>query len=125
MPAWRLGRSDVPWSVTEYAQQRGREAADRYWADPGRLPSTVVYAVRRLFLEGPGITGTVLADPNAMYRHRCTGLRLLIHSNQRYFLLPACFATSPWARAIALPADASLRLELHMLKIPPECPPGQ
>ncbi|GAB2953169.1 hypothetical protein ACFMQL_37565 [Nonomuraea fastidiosa] len=113
------------WSVTEYAQQRGREAADRYWADPGMLPSTVVYAARRLFLEGPGITETVLPDPNAMYRYRYTGLRLLIHSNQRYFLLPACFATSPWARAIALPADASLRLEFHVLKIPPECPPGQ
>ncbi|MFB9474060.1 hypothetical protein ACFFR3_31575 [Nonomuraea salmonea] len=114
------------WSVTEYAQRKGWEAAVAYRADTGMLPSTVVYAARRLFLEGPGITETTLPDQNAMFRYRYTGLRLLIHSNQRYFLLPACWATSPWARAIALPADGSLRLEFHVLKMaPPECPPGQ
>ncbi|MGW0803389.1 hypothetical protein [Nonomuraea sp. NPDC002799] len=110
------------WAVTEFAQLRGREAADRYRMDPGRLPSTVVYAARRLYLEGPGITETTLPDPQAMFRYRYTGLRLLIHSNQRYFLLPACWATSPWARAIALPADASVRLEFFVLKVPPVCP---
>ncbi|MFB9200144.1 hypothetical protein ACFFV7_02970 [Nonomuraea spiralis] len=110
------------WVITEFAESRGRAAADLYRLDPGRLPSTVVYATRRLYLEGPGITETTLPDPNAMYRYRYTGLRLLIHSNQRYFLLPACWATDPWARAIALPADDSLRLEFGVLKMPPDCP---
>lgn len=113
------------WSVTEFAEQRGWEAADQYRADPGMLPNTVVYATRRLYLEGPGITETTLPDPNAMFRYRYTGLRLLIHSNRRYFLLPACWTTSPWARAIALPADDSLRLEFFLINVLPECPHGQ
>ncbi|MEV0151207.1 MULTISPECIES: hypothetical protein [unclassified Nonomuraea] len=113
------------WSVTVYAEGQGREAAARYRAHPELLPSTVVYAARRLYLEGPGITETTMPDPNAMFRYRYTGLRLLIHSNRRYFLLPACAAMSSWARAIAIPADDSLRLEFSMFQVPQECPPGR
>ncbi|MFI6992689.1 hypothetical protein [Nonomuraea wenchangensis] len=111
------------WAVTLYAQRRGAEAALQYRVDSAGLPSTVVYAARRLHLEGPGIKETELPDPAAMYRYRYTGLRLLIHSNQRYFLLPACWASDPWARAIALPADGSLRLEFSVRRTRPECPP--
>jgi hypothetical protein len=110
------------WTVSELAQRQGMEAAHEYRSDPGALPSTVIYAPRRLHLEGLGIAETPLPDPGALYRYRYTGLHLLLHSNQRYFLLPACWATDPWARAIALPADASLRLEFSVLKWPPECP---
>ncbi|QYC42229.1 hypothetical protein Nocox_23125 [Nonomuraea coxensis DSM 45129] len=110
------------WAVTLYAQQRGAEAALRYRMDPAAMPSTVVYAARRLYLEGRGIVETPLPDTTAEYRYRYTGLRLLIHSNQRYFLLPACWATDPWARAVVLPADGSLRLEFSVRKTPPECP---
>ncbi len=111
------------WAVTLYAQRRGAEAALQYRVDSAGLPSTVVYAARRLHLEGPGIKETELPDPAAMYRYRYAGLRLLIHSNQRYFLLPACWASDPWARAIALPADGSLRLEFSVRRTRPECPP--
>ncbi|MEU4515871.1 hypothetical protein AB0G05_40800 [Nonomuraea wenchangensis] len=111
------------WAVTLYAQRRGAEAALQYRVDSAGLPSTVVYAARRLHLEGPGIKETALPDPAAMYRYRYTGLRLLIHSNQRYFLLPACWASDPWARAIALPADGSLRLEFAVRRTRPDCPP--
>ncbi|MGW3349709.1 hypothetical protein ACWDA3_40980 [Nonomuraea rubra] len=110
------------WTVSELAQQEGMKTAHQYRSDPGALPSTVVYAARRLHLEGLGIKETPLPDPGAMYRYRYSGLHLLLHSNERYFLLPACWAGDPWARAIALPADASLRLEFPMLKLPPECP---
>ncbi|GAA2212509.1 hypothetical protein GCM10009850_079710 [Nonomuraea monospora] len=110
------------WTVSELAQQAGMKAAAAYRSDPGALPSTVVYSARRLHLESPGIEETALPDPGAMYRYRYRGLHLLLHSNQRYFLLPACWASDPWARAIVLPADASLRLEFPMLKLPPECP---
>ncbi|MEQ4720604.1 hypothetical protein [Nonomuraea sp. B19D2] len=110
------------WAVADFAQRRGQEVADQYRADPGMLPSTVVYAPRRLYLEGPGITETTLPDPNATFRYRYFGLRLLLHSNRRYFLLPDCWATNPEARAIALPADDSLRLEFAIVHPEPDCP---
>ncbi|MEV5896410.1 hypothetical protein [Nonomuraea fuscirosea] len=110
------------WAVTQAAEQRGRKEARKYRLNPGAMHSTVVYAARRLHLEGPGITETALPDPDAMFRYRYTGLRLLIQSNQRYFLLPACWSVNPWARAIALPANEGLRLEFSVLELPPECP---
>jgi hypothetical protein len=113
------------WSVAAFAQQQGQELANQYRANPRTLPSTVVYAARRLFLEGPGITETTLPDPKAMFRYRYTGLRLLIHSNRRYFLLPDCWATSLSTRVIALPATDLLRLEFLVLQVPPACPPVQ
>ncbi|MBO3750669.1 hypothetical protein J5X84_31720 [Streptosporangiaceae bacterium NEAU-GS5] len=110
------------WSVAAFARQRGVEEAKKYWTSQKGLPSTVVYAARRLYLEGPGITETTLPDPNAMFPYRYTGLRLLTHSNERYFLLPDCWSTSPGARVIALPANDSLRLEFSVIKIQPACP---
>ncbi|MEV4369367.1 hypothetical protein AB0J71_20010 [Nonomuraea sp. NPDC049637] len=110
------------WAITLFAQSRGEREANRTLAGMRRLPSTVVYAARRLNLEGPGITETALPDPAAMYRFRYTGLRLLINSNQRYFLLPACYMSDPSARAIALPADDSLRLEFGLFRVPSDCP---
>ncbi|MFI7689787.1 hypothetical protein ACIBQ6_11985 [Nonomuraea sp. NPDC049655] len=111
------------WGITLFAQSRGEREADRTLADMRRLPNTVVYAARRLNLQGPGITETALPDPGAMYRFRYAGLRLLINSNQRYFLLPACWMSDLSARAIALPADDSLRLEFGVFRMPPDCPP--
>ncbi|MFC4120471.1 hypothetical protein [Nonomuraea zeae] len=112
------------WSVAGYAQLRGEDVADRFRQHPTLLPGAVVYAPQRLYLEGAGITETALPDEHAMFRYRYGGLSLLIHSNHRYFLLPACWATTPQARAIALPDDESLRLEFFVVTTPPACPPA-
>ncbi|AQZ63353.1 unnamed protein product [[Actinomadura] parvosata subsp. kistnae] len=110
------------WTVAVYAHTRGTDEVERYRRSPGLLPGAVVYAPRRLYLEGPGITETTLPDADALFRYRYEGLRLLAHSNHRHFLLPACWATSPGARAIALPDDTSLRLEFFAINEPPACP---
>ncbi|PZG21972.1 hypothetical protein [Nonomuraea aridisoli] len=89
------------------------------------LSGVVVYAPQRLHLEGAGVTETAFPDPHAKFRFRYTGLRLLLHAHGRYFLLPACWATSPEARAIALPDDTSLRLEFSLTITPPVCPAEQ
>lgn len=111
------------WSVASYARIRGEDEANHLRRYPGLLPGAVVYAPRRLYLEGAGITERVYPDSTAMFRYRYTGLRLLIESNRRYFLLPACWATTPEARAIALPDDESFRLEFYVVTTPPVCPP--
>ncbi|MBB3730381.1 hypothetical protein [Nonomuraea dietziae] len=113
------------WSVAVYAQLRGAAAAEQLRSDPTRLPGVVIYAPQRLYLEGLGITESPLPDTAAKFHYRYAGLRLLIRSNQRYFLLPACWATTPQARAIALPDDPSIRLEFFRVTTHPACPPAQ
>ncbi|GAA3473724.1 hypothetical protein [Nonomuraea roseola] len=113
------------WSVAGYAQLRGAAAVEQLRSDPTRLPGVVIYAPQRLYLEGLGITESPLPDADAKFHYRYAGLRLLIRSNQRYFLLPACWATTPQARAIALPDDPSIRLEFFRVTTHPACPPAQ
>jgi hypothetical protein len=111
------------WSIAQYAELRGQAVAGTLRQNPARLPGVVVYAPQRLYLEGPGITESRLPDAAAKYRYRYAGLSLLTRSNQRYFLLPVCWATARQARAIALPDDPSLRLEFFPITTYPICPP--
>ncbi|MFC5828264.1 hypothetical protein [Nonomuraea insulae] len=115
------------WSLAVIAQTRGAEKAKEFQRKPFNLPGVVVYAPQRLHLEGPGITETTFPDEKAMYRYRYSGLSLLLHSDEKYFLLPACWwttTTSP-IQAITLPADSSLRLDFFSYTVLPTCPPGR
>ncbi|MFI7130870.1 hypothetical protein ACIBQ1_34640 [Nonomuraea sp. NPDC050153] len=107
------------WVVTHRAKTVGEEDAQKVEAT---MLGVVVYAPQPLNMKGPGITETPLMEPNARYRYQYTGLRLLIHSNRQYFLLPACRGSAPEARAIALPADGSVRLETFKVEKKPTCP---
>ncbi|MFI7704201.1 hypothetical protein [Nonomuraea sp. NPDC049480] len=112
------------WSLTVLTQTRAQEAVDNLRHQSWTLPGAVVYTPQRLHLAGAGITETPLPGQNAMYRYRYSGLSLLIHSNGKYFLLPACWPMTWPIQAIALPADGSLRLEFFSHTVPPACPPG-
>ncbi|WP_433832429.1 hypothetical protein ACQP2E_16110 [Actinoplanes sp. CA-015351] len=48
----------------------------------------------------------------AAYRYQCTGLRLLVYRNDRWFLLRSGWHGNREARAIVLPDAAGLRVEL-------------
>lgn len=110
------------WAVAGYAELRGHAVVDTFRRKPATLPGVVVYAPQRLYLEGPGVTETLLPDASAKFRYRYAGLRLLIRANERYFLLPACWATAPQARAVALPDDPAIRVEFFLVTTPPACP---
>ncbi|MGJ6965950.1 hypothetical protein ACSDR0_28985 [Streptosporangium sp. G11] len=106
------------WSSATYIHTYGRDMAIDLVADPRRLPGVVVYAPERLHIEGPGIVESRLpqsADKISRYRYRYDGLRLLIHANNQYFLLPACWTANGQARAIALPDDRSVRVEFFKI----------
>ncbi|MFI9844548.1 hypothetical protein ACIHFD_46510 [Nonomuraea sp. NPDC051941] len=110
------------WYMDDHAREMGKEDAKQIREHPEEiLVAVVVYAPQQLNLEGPGIQKTPLTEPNAKFRYRYTGLRLLIESNQRYFVVPACWGTTPGARAIALPADGSIRLETLNVANKPSC----
>lgn len=113
------------WSLAVLAQTRGMELARTFQRNPLLLPGAVVYAPQRLHLEGAGITETTFPDKEAMYRYRYSGLSLLIHSNGKYLLLPACWWMTSPIQAITLPADGSLRLDFFSHTVPPTCPPGR
>ncbi|MEV5407933.1 hypothetical protein AB0K60_03700 [Thermopolyspora sp. NPDC052614] len=100
------------WAGAIYMQKETVEAV--YQMDLRRLPSVVVYAPERLHIEGTGVAETVLAQrpgQTARYRFRYEGLRLLIHTNNRYFMIPVCYGEDPKRRVITLPDDNSIRMD--------------
>jgi hypothetical protein len=96
--------------MSEYARALGRGRAERLAASLGTRPSVTVFSKQRLFVSGAGVVETRLPQGDAAFAFSYSGLRLLIRSGGKYFLLP-----EEWSRrggvAIVVADTADLRLE--------------
>ena len=99
------------WAANNYSVAVGRQRAYQMVLDLPREPGVVLFSERSLSLAAPGVREVRCKDPQAGYRFRYDGLRLLPQSGDQYLLLPAT-----WSRrngvAILIPRNDSLRLEL-------------
>lgn len=94
------------WEVSNYASWTGHRAGVRLIENLDCRPDAVVYSEQRLHLGGEGVTEDVLHDPDFF---RYSGMKLLLHSGGRYFLLSADWGNDP--RTFVLPDAATQRLE--------------
>jgi hypothetical protein len=76
----------------------------------------VAYSEKRLILQSPGVREVDCHDPDAAYRFRYDGLKLVLQAGNQYFLLPAAWTRTNGA-AIVLPRADKIRLQFS--------PPGQ
>jgi hypothetical protein len=99
------------WAANNYSVAVGRQRAYQMVLDLPREPGVVLFSERSLSLAAPGVREVRCKDPQAGYRFRYDGLKLLPQSGDQYLLLPAT-----WSRrngvAILIPRNDSLRLEL-------------
>lgn len=97
------------WATALHAQGIGTSLA-RGWASnaPGR-PQVTVYSATDLGLAGNGITREA-AGARTAYRY--SGLRLLIYSNKKWFLLPDSRVNGHPAAVVILPDDGKVRVEI-------------
>lgn len=124
---WALGRRlilaaivvvSLFWSFAISAQNSGDRLA-RGWGDqPSSRPDITVVSREDLGLRGPGVevervpagTGSPGGDGQTPW-YRYTGLRLLIYSNDRWFLIPEQWGKDGDHRAFVLADSADLRIE--------------
>jgi hypothetical protein len=99
------------WSVAVYAQASGVREAARVAATISRRPDVTVYSARRLHLEGPTIRETELPGPDAAYRYRYSGLKLVVRSGGKWSLLPASWTPGNRGAALLLSDTDELRVE--------------
>jgi hypothetical protein len=96
----------VFWATKDLAQALGRGQALRLERSLSTQPGATVYSERRLYL--PGVPEAALSSGG--YQFRYIGLRLLVRSADRYFLIP-----NGWSRArgvvIVLKDNESIRVE--------------
>lgn len=98
------------WAVADYSASVGIGRALEIEATLPLPPEAVLYSAKSLSLQTPGVRETVCRTPDAAYRYRYTGLKLILQSGGQYFFLP-----THWNRgdgsAVVLPRTDSLQLE--------------
>jgi hypothetical protein len=79
----------VFWAFSVAAEERGAADSARLHREGFvRLPGVVVYSTAPLGLEGDGVAEDEVPGRGSAYRWRYDGLRLLVRSNERYFMVP-------------------------------------
>jgi hypothetical protein len=99
------------WATTDVAVERGESAARTFEVSLPLQPEIVVYS--RLRLQIADATVHRLSQVQAAYHFRYDGLRLLVHQNHVWFLLPAGWTHTNGMRVILLnDAAPDVRIEL-------------
>ncbi|MGH3032845.1 MAG: hypothetical protein ACRDNE_19175, partial [Gaiellaceae bacterium] len=96
------------WAMGDYAHLKGRQLARNLSNNLSLLANVVVYSERDLGIDAPGVARSKLGGGGeGAYRFRYSGLRLLIRSEDTYFLLPDEYDGT----AIVLPESDAVRFE--------------
>jgi len=98
------------WGIADYAELIGNARAEQTVHELPKRPSIVVYSSKRLAISSPGIREEQLAGSASAYTYRYSGLKLLLHSGGRYFLLPARWSDSNRI-TVVIPDDVGMRFD--------------
>lgn len=98
------------WLTNSFAAAYGRGQADVDSLKLGTKPSVTLDTKERLYLGYPGVEETHLPIENGQqFRYRYRGLRLLIESDSRLFLIPERWRKG--GNVLVLPEDSSVRVQ--------------
>lgn len=119
VPAWErsgyviaamLALLGIFWASSLYAAALGRGRAQILAENLSSQPAVTVFSVKSLGISAPGVTATKITTGSSAYKFRYSGLRLLIHSAGKYFLL-----NDEWSHqhgvTIVLDDTSDIRLE--------------
>jgi hypothetical protein len=100
------------WTTKDLAQALGRGQALELERSLDQQPGAIVYSERDLNLDATGVTEELQPGRETAFTYRYSGLRLLVKSDDRYFLVP-----NGWTHrdgvTILLRDDESLRIEFE------------
>ncbi|MBN6055118.1 hypothetical protein JYK22_24490, partial [Nonomuraea sp. RK-328] len=101
------------WTGGLYAQERGGRNAEQLAATLTGRTQVAIYSAGTLALNAPGVTPDHF--PTGAFKHRYTGLRLLMARGERYYLIPL-ISLEQWkagdGRTFVLKENDDLRVEL-------------
>jgi hypothetical protein len=98
------------WTVGSYAIGAGIDRAHEFEVSLPSRSDVVAYSEKRLSLQAPGVREVICQYPDAAYRFRYDGLKLVQQSGNQYLLLPAGW-TRAHGTAILIPRSEAVRLE--------------
>jgi hypothetical protein len=99
------------WAIGSYAIGVGLGRAQQFEATLSSRLDVVIYSEKRLSLQAPGVREVPCQYPDAAYRFRYEGLKIVpLQSGNQYLLLPAGWTHANGA-AILIPRSDKVRLE--------------
>jgi hypothetical protein len=101
------------WAIANFAAEQGTLAARALESSLPLQPQAVVYSEKRLHISGPGVVLTTLDKQDATLFYRYTGLRLLIHANRRWYLVPAGWTRTNGSTVVIL-SDTSETIRVDL-----------
>jgi hypothetical protein len=106
------------WAADAYAFGVGTGGAITLHRALPTVPEAVLYSQQSLSIDVPGVTEVRCADPDAAFRFRYDGLRLVRQAGNQYLLLPATWDRTT-GTALLIPRSATIRLEFRSAVAPP------
>jgi hypothetical protein len=104
----------VLWALTIQAGTSGTRTAQLIERSLPLQSQAVVYTTQDLDLAGPDVDRTPLVGEDAAYRYRYNGLRPLLYSNGRWFLLPVGWKNDNGATVILLRDDDQTQVRVEL-----------
>jgi hypothetical protein len=102
------------WSTANVAHRNGIDAARAIELSVATRAEAVVFSGQRLQISGPGVDVLPLDDTDSPFAFQYVGLRILIHTESRWFLLPAGWRHDNEASVVLLPDDLDdVRVDLR------------
>jgi hypothetical protein len=106
------------WAADAYAFGVGTGGAITFYRALPTVPEAILYSQQSLSLAVPGVTEVRCSDPDAAYRFRYDGLRLIREAGDQYLLLPVTWDRTT-GTAVLIPRSGSIRLEFRAPGAPP------
>jgi hypothetical protein len=76
------------WAASLYARALGNGRAAALAANLDQRPSVTIFSKESLAITADGVLAEPITAPESAYRFRYNGLKLLVRSGDKYFLLP-------------------------------------
>jgi hypothetical protein len=100
------------WAATVYARDIGRGAAEAVDRDPRSLAVVTVYSREPIDFPGSNISAERTFKEDQQWNYRYTGARLLLYSNNRWFLIPEP-RSAPYRSSVTVLRDTeAIRVEV-------------
>lgn len=106
-----LGLVAALWTVGLYADQFGTDDAIYIGDHLPDQPGITIYSIDRIAISGPGVVAAEITQPDTKYHYQYSGLRLLLHSSERYLLLPVGWQHGQ-DRIFLLHDDDTIRIDI-------------
>jgi hypothetical protein len=102
------------WWTASVATQNGLESAKAVQSSLENRGEAVVMSKERLGIMGTGVYVESLSEDTSGYAFRYTGLRVLVNTGDRWFLLPRGWTNENGDTVILLPDEAEgLRVDVR------------